>query len=71
MPYIVNNMPKCTRFLAKFRADGWKVWKMQYRWNDPEGFHAWFMKAWENDIELVTWNETVQIAIVEYNKAPI
>ena len=67
MPYIVNDMQKCTRFLSKLRANGWTVWQMQYRWNEPEGFHAWFMKAGESDIEIVTFSENVQMAIVEFN----
>jgi len=66
MPYTVNNMDKCNSFLAKFRANGWKCWQMQYRWNDENGFHAWFHKAGEQDIEVVTFNEDVQRAIVKF-----
>jgi hypothetical protein len=67
MKYTVNTMEKCTRFLDKFRSNGWKVWQMQFRWNDEkEGFHAWFMKAGEQDIEIVTYNEEVEKAIVRY-----
>jgi hypothetical protein len=40
---------------------------MQYRWSESEGFHAWFMKAGESDIEIVTFSENVQMAIVEFN----
>lgn len=68
MPYKVESIDKCNRFLSKFRASGWNLWQMQFRWNDLEGFHAWFMKAGEEDIELVTRNEEVQKAIVKYEK---
>jgi len=66
MQYTVNDMQKCTRFLDKFRSNGWKVWQMQFRWSEPEGFHAWFMKAGEQDIEIVTYNKEVEKAIVRY-----
>jgi len=67
MPYVINDMKKCRRFLEKFRAGGWKVWQMQYRWSEPEGFHAWFMKAGQEDIEVVTFSEEVQKAIIDFN----
>jgi len=61
-------MNKCTRFLDKLRAHGWTVWQMQYQAADPEGFHAWFQKSGEEDIEIVTFNEDVQKAIVGFNR---
>lgn len=67
MPYTIESMDKCNRFLAKFRANGWSLWQTQYIWSEPEGYHAWFMKAGEDDIELVTHNEAVQDAIVAFN----
>jgi len=66
MKYTVNTMDKCNRFLSKFRAHGWTVWQMQHRWSGKEGFHAWFHKAGEQDIEVVTFNEDVQKAIVRF-----
>jgi hypothetical protein len=60
-------MEKCRRFLDKFRAGGWKVWQMQFRCSEPEGFHAWFMNDGQEDIEIVTHDEEVQKAIIEFN----
>jgi hypothetical protein len=67
-PYKIEAIEKCNKFLEECRQRGWKVWQMQYRWNRPEGFHAWFHKADEPDIEVITHNEAVQDAIVNFNK---
>ena len=66
MKYTINDIKKCERFLDKFRAGKWRVWQMQYRWSDPEGFHAWFIKGGEKDIEVITYSEEVQKAIVSF-----
>jgi hypothetical protein len=68
MPYTINDMEKCNRFLDKLRANGWKLWQTQYQWDKPEGYHSWFWKTGEKDIELVTYNEEVQNAIVTFSK---
>jgi hypothetical protein len=65
--YRIETMEKCNRFLEKLRLNGWDVWQMQYRWNSDEGFHAWFWKTGEDDIEIVTHNEEVQKTIVGFN----
>lgn len=39
---------------AALKEKGWRLWQMQYRWNEPEGFHAWFMKEGKSDVEVVT-----------------
>jgi hypothetical protein len=67
MKYTINTFEKCNMILDKFRAEGWHVWQMQYRWNHPEGFHTWFMLAGHDDVEVVTRNKEVQKAIVAYN----
>jgi hypothetical protein len=66
-PITINSMDKCYEILNKFRAEGLHVWQMQYRWNLTEGFHAWFMKAGHEDIEVVTKNKEVEAAIVAFN----
>jgi hypothetical protein len=63
----INDITECKWFLDNLRATGWTVWQMQYRWNHPEGFHAWFMLAGHEDIEVVTKNKDVQKEIVAYN----
>lgn len=53
---------------AALKGKGWRLWQMQYRWNDENGFHAWFWKADKADVEVVTYNEEVQKAIERYKK---
>jgi hypothetical protein len=67
MFYKIESMEKCQRFLDKLRSNGWDVWQMQYQWYHSEGFHAWFWKSGQEDIELVTHKEDVQAAIVAFN----
>ena len=69
--YWVETMSRCVKYLDKLRAEGWDVWQMQYRWNLPEGFHAWFWKTGQEDIEIVTHNEEVQAAIVTFDSKKI
>jgi len=66
--YRVETIEKCTRFLAACREHGYYVWQMQYQWNMPEGFRAWFHRPQDpNDIEVVTHCKKVQKAIVGFN----
>lgn len=39
---------------------GYKLWRMQYSYNDPEGFHIWIWKKDKQDVEIVTHNKEVQ-----------
>jgi hypothetical protein len=64
MPYKINDMEKCNRFLDKLRVNSWRLWQTQYQWDKSEGYHACFWKTGEKDIELVTHNEEVQDVIV-------
>lgn len=66
--YKVDTMEKCNRFLDKLRADGWELWQMQYGYDNPEGFHAWFWKTGQEDVEIVTHSLDVQNSIVGYTK---
>ena len=66
--YRVETIEKCTRFLAACREHGYYVWQMQYQWNMPEGFLAWFHRSGNpGDIEIVTNNRQVQKMLVDYN----
>jgi hypothetical protein len=67
MPYSVETMEKCNRFLDKLRANDWSLWQTQYKWDSAEGCHAWFWHTGQKDIELVTHNEDVQNAIVKFS----
>jgi hypothetical protein len=64
----INDIAECSWFLDNLRAAGWTVWQMQYRWSQPEGFHAWFMLAGREDIEVVTKSKEVEASIVAFNK---
>ena len=65
-PVYIKTLETCNKHLDKLRANGWKLWQMQYGYGLPEGFHAWFWKSGEKDIEIVTHSADVQRAIVEY-----
>ena len=65
MVYIIKSKEKWKAFSDKFHSHGWKLWQMQYYWDLPEGFHAWFWLSGKEDIEIVTYNEDVQRAIVK------
>jgi hypothetical protein len=63
----VDTLDKCRSYLDRLRLNGWRLWQMQYSYDHEFGFHAWFMKAGKEDIELVTWNKEVQDEIVRFN----
>jgi len=65
--YHIETIEKCNRFLEGCRKHGWQLWQMQYSFDHPEGFHAWFYKSREPDIEVITHNEDVQKAIISFN----
>lgn len=65
-PYRIETMEKCNKFLEECRQRGYTVWQMQYRWDEPEGFHAWFYKSGHEDIEVITHNKQIQQAIVKF-----
>lgn len=50
------------------REKGYRLWQLQYRWNLPAGFHAWFTKEGiKDDFEVITYVEQVQRVIIKYN----
>ena len=66
--YHIESIEKCNRFLASCQQYGYRVFQMQYDWNDPNGFHAWFQKIGTTElIEIVTHNKAVQDNIVNFN----
>ena len=48
-----------------FQDHSYKLWQFQYGFDTPDGFHAWFTDLAHNDIEIVTFKEDVQEAIIE------
>jgi hypothetical protein len=59
----ITNWNKWAKWL---KENGYKVWQTQYRWNFPEGYHAWFIKLGFDDIEVYTFSEEVYNAIIKY-----
>lgn len=65
----IDNIEQWNILCAALKEKGWRLWQMQYRWNEPEGFHAWFWKEGKKDVEVVTYSEEVQEEILRYNES--
>lgn len=49
------------------KEKGYRLWQMQFSWDMPEGFHAWFWRAGiEKDYEVLTHSRLVQDTIIDY-----
>lgn len=59
-------MQKCHEFIAAAHEKGYTLWQMQYSCDNSAGFHARFMNG-EKNIEVVTFDEQVQKALVQFN----
>jgi hypothetical protein len=64
---IIESIDQWNKFELKLKEHGYERWQMQFDINHPEGFHAWFWKADNKDIEVITHNEEVYKAIVQYS----
>ena len=64
--YKINTIANYKTWERWFRDNGYLPWQYQYQWDSPEGFHAWFMKAGVEDIEVITRNEEVHKAIMNF-----
>lgn len=53
-----------------FHKNGYQPWQYQYRWDAPEGYHVWFAKAGQEDVEIVTYSRAVHEAIMKFKKPP-
>jgi hypothetical protein len=42
---------------------GYKLWQMQFSYDTPDGYHAWFWKD-DKQVEVATHNEDIQKDIV-------
>lgn len=65
--YKVNTMEKWNKLSIWMRENGFTLWQMQYGIHCPEGFYTWFMKPGMEDIEIHTYNEEIQEAIIGFN----
>lgn len=61
----INDIQEWLKIEEILKEKGYFLYQMQYRWNDENGFLAWFMKD-EISYSVVTYDETVQTAIVKY-----
>lgn len=65
----IDSIEKWNILSAAMKEKGYRLWQMQYGWDMPEGFHAWFAKDGKNDVEVVTFDESVQKAIIDFNSS--
>lgn len=42
---------------------GYKFWQSQYNWNEPEGYHAGFMRG-DKRLEIITHNKEIAEDII-------
>lgn len=63
----IDTMEQWEILAAAMREKGYKLWQMQYSWDNKEGFHARFWKPEKSDVEVVTFDKAVQDAIVRFN----
>lgn len=64
----IETMEKWNILAAALHEKGYRLWQMQYSWDDKEGFHGWFLHAEKLDVEVITHNGDVERAIVAFNK---
>lgn len=62
----VDMLDKWRVLASVMKEKGWRR-QLQYDFKHEEGFHAWFKKEGKEDVEVITRNERVEKAIVEYN----
>lgn len=63
----IKSLDQWRSLAALLHKHGYRLWQMQYSFQDPEGFHAWFSKSGRPDVEIVTRDPDVQRAIVRFN----
>jgi hypothetical protein len=51
------------------KEKGYRLWQMQYSYDEPQGFHAWFWKSGRSDVKVVTHNKDIQNDIICYNSS--
>ena len=62
----VDSLEQWDALAGELRKAGYTVYQMQYAANQPEGFHVWFWLSGRPEVHIVTHNESVQDAIVDY-----
>ena len=64
----INTIEKWHILRQAMVEKGWSLWQFQYRYDSPEGFHAFFIKEGKPDVEVKTFNQEVEESIVGYNE---
>ena len=60
----VESFDKWEVLKAELKQKVFKLWQMQFSYDAPEGFHAWFLKEGKPQVEVVTHNKAIQKDIV-------
>ena len=63
---IINFLTQWYTLLELLSSQGYQRWQWQYDVNHQEGFHAWFRLHDRPDVEVVTHDEDVYKAIMQY-----
>lgn len=62
--YILNTIEELNSL--KLKDNGYNLWMWQHHAKSPEGFFAWFWAISKTEMEIVTFSEEVENAILEY-----
>lgn len=63
----IDTLEQWTALAGELAEAGYHLSQFQYRATDPHGFHAWFWASGRPQVEIVTFDHGVELAIVEYN----
>lgn len=64
-PRIIDTVEKWNILAAALKQKNYIFFYLQYGYDCPEGFHAWFIKD-EKKVEVITHNKEVQDAIIKF-----
>ena len=69
MPNIIKRiktLERWTELEENFLFRGYRLWQWQYNVQHANGFHAWFCATDKQDVEVITYNQDVLNAIIDY-----
>lgn len=68
----IKSLDQWRSLAALLQQHGFRLWQMQFDASRQGGFHAWFAKSGQPDMEIVTRYEVVQAEIEKFgtNKNP-
>ena len=62
----VGSLAQWEELFVNLTTNKYRIWQTQYDTKSPEGFHTWFYSTGKPELEVVTHNEAVHDAIVNY-----